>query len=336
VKYPQQTSASASREPWSDVSDKLNQAMAIYFRAPSSLEAEPRYDLIAYLYTCAVLRQANLLYSIWSAKGWGPLAFTTMLQPGPAPYIPPTLSHGSKHSWLYLERLSSLSGVFRSSIASVLAQAHGPWLLHLGPIERIAALEVMAGMYSCLGFRRKETYILREVLGCIMDLLVCGREEDDYSRRSSVLSPSALGIQSLTLGNNQNDARGNVGVRQIESTEGNESILKLLKYICHVLGITLDAVRLIDVGKSGADQTATDPSSSQEGDDADIVQEPYGWPELQVGVVREAVAVAEALPGSYVHVSIMLSLNIRKHRLPRCRTIRFICVEDITPRLATW
>ena len=38
-------------------------------------------------------------------------------------------------------------------------------------------LEAMASVYGALGFRRKEAYVLREVLGCIMDLIVCGREE---------------------------------------------------------------------------------------------------------------------------------------------------------------
>jgi trafficking protein particle complex subunit 9 len=227
----------------------------------------------------------------------------TMLQPGPTPDLTPTLSQGERPTSLHLERMSSASGISRSSIATVLAQAHGPWLLHLGPVERIAALEAMARIYACLGFRRKEAYILREVLGCILDLLVCGREEDDYSRRSSIPSAAALGIQGLNLGGTHHDTRGNVGVRQNESTEGNESILKLLKYVCQVLGINLDAVRLVEVDSDGSivgvDRDTTDSSAPQEDGFLDAIQEPYGWPELQVGVVREAVAVAEALPGLF-------------------------------------
>jgi hypothetical protein len=304
----QQQASPITREPWSDVSEKLNQAIAIYFKSPSVVEAEPQSHLLAYLYTCAVLRQSSLLWCIWSAKGWGPLAFTAMLQSGPTPYLPPTLSHGQRYSWLYLERMTSVSGISRSSIAAVLSQAHGPWLLHLGPVERIAALEFMAGMYSCLGYRRKEAYMLREVLGCILDLLVCGREEDDYSRRSSTPTASALGIQGLSSGITQTDIRGNVGVRQNESTEGNDSILQLLKYICQVLGINLDAVRLVEEDSIGGTVDANHESLAldgpQEDDALEALQEPYGWPELQVGVVREAVAVAEALPGSFCDVDV--------------------------------
>ncbi|KAF8212193.1 TRAPP II complex [Mycena galopus ATCC 62051] len=260
------TSTSAGKEPWNDVFEKLSQAIYLYHRFPG-VDGEHNYSLLSYLYSCAVLRQASLLFSVWSAKGWGPVAFGTMLQPGPTPYLPPTLSHEGLTSWANLERLSTLSGIPRSSISAVLAQVHGP---------------CTASLYACLGYRRKEAYILREVLGCILDLIVCGREED------------GLGIQ----GSNSSQ-RGNVGVRFSENIDGNESVLKLLKYVCKVLGINLDAVRLLET--SNTDHTeAQDTAASLEDDVATEFTEPYGWPELQVGVVREAVAVAEALPGTFL------------------------------------
>ncbi|KAF8077925.1 TRAPP II complex [Lyophyllum atratum] len=292
-----QNSTTGSREPWTEVSDRLTQATALYYKSPTS-EGEPNHSLLSYLYTCCVLRHASLLFATWSAKGWGPLAFTTMLQPGPKPYLPPTLSR-DETSWANLERLSSISGISRSSIASILSQSHGPWLLHLGARERIAILEAISSLYACLGYRRKEAYILREVLGCILDLMVCGREEDGLSRMSSVPGTSGLGIQGL---NSSGGGWSGVGVRMSESSDGNESILALLKYVCKVLGINLDAVKLVEADFDN-DQNSLDtretPTLSYEGYDNEAAigsEEPYGWPELQVGVVREAVAVAEALP----------------------------------------
>ncbi|RDB21392.1 hypothetical protein Hypma_011623 [Hypsizygus marmoreus] len=293
-----QDSTTGSREPWTEVSDRLTQAISLYYKSPTT-DGEPNYSLLAYLYCCCVLRHSSLLFSVWSAKGWGPLAFTTMLQPGPTPYLPPTLSSDVSNSWANLERLSSISGIQRSSIANVLAQAHGPWLLHLGARERIAILEATSSLYACLGYRRKEAYILREVLGCILDLMVCGREEDGLSRMSSVPGTAGLGIQAM---NSSGLAVGwsGVGIRMSESADGNESILKLLKYVCKVLGINLDAVKLVEVDAEPAPTSSDRVSlvSQEEYDDEVVVasQEPYGWPELQVGVVREAVAVAEALP----------------------------------------
>ncbi|KAF5391257.1 hypothetical protein D9757_001865 [Collybiopsis confluens] len=264
-----QTSTSAGREPWSDVTDKLVSASTLYFKIPPS---DPEhYPFLSYLYCCCVLRHVSLLFAIWSAKGWGPLAFTTMLQPGPTPYLPPTLSHSESTSWANLERLSSLSGISRSAISSLLAQVHGPWLLHLGPRERISVLEAVASTYSCLGYRRKESYILREVLGCVLDLIVCGREEDAHTNMRS-------------FGN-----KGNVGIRLNESPDGNKSILRLLRHICKVLGVNLDAIQVVDTNR--------EPSNQYDAEDGfDVHQETFGWPELQIGVVRESVAVAEALP----------------------------------------
>ncbi|KAF9464726.1 TRAPP II complex [Collybia nuda] len=287
-----QHSATSMREPWTDVSEKLTQATALYYRSPTT-DGEPNYSLLAYLYSSCVLRHSSLLFAVWSAKGWGPLAFTTMLQPGPTPYLPPTLSRDEGNDWAVLERLSSISGISRSSIASVLAQLHGPWLLHLGPRERVAILEAMSSLYSCLGYRRKEAYILREVLGCILDLIVCGREEDGLSRMSSVPGTAGLGFQNLNSSNLGGNYSG-VGVRLSDSTDGNESILNLLKYVCKVLGINLDAVRLVDVNQDQLLHNSPAPVFYDDSEEDNY--ELYGWPELQVGVVREAVAVAEALP----------------------------------------
>jgi trafficking protein particle complex subunit 9 len=260
----------------------------MYAKAPPS-DSNEDYMFQSYLYTHAILRQSLLLFAVWSAKGWGPLAFTTMLQPGPKPVIPPTLATPEGASYIGLERLSRITGVTRSQIATVISLAHGPWLLHLGPRERLAALEAIAGMYSCLGYKRKEAYILRELLGCIMDLLVCGRNESAQTSHARAAS-AGLGIEGANI------PGGSVAIRENELSDGNESLIRLVKYICRVHGVDLEAVKLVKADKPGEDgnMERTEDVDSSTGDDP---HEPFGWPELQVGVVREAIAVAEALPG---------------------------------------
>ena len=282
------------------------------------------HSLLAFLYSGCILRHSSLLFAVWSAKGWGPLAFTTLLQPGPKPCIPPTLIQEGEDSWLNLERLSLTTGIARSSISLVLTQLHGPWLLHLGPRERIAVLENMASLYACLGYKRKEVYILREVLGCLLDLMVCGREEDGYSHPSSVPVSAGLGIHNYHPGGWET-----VGVRVSESAVGNDSILKLLTHVCRVLGINLEAVALEKVDHS--DLVDRPPSLNDY--DEDIIEElrePCGWPELQVGVVREAVAVAEALPGECVVLKLKgnYGSNLATSRFSCCLSICAFCAED--------
>lgn len=329
-------SISNTKEPWTEISEKLAQATALYYKAtvPSS-ETEPNHFYLAYLHSTAAIRHASLFFSIWSAKGWGPLAFTTMLQPGANSYLPPTLSHAEHNTWLNLERLSAVTGISRTMVAGLLAQAHGPWLLHLGPRERLGILETMAGIYACLGFRRKEAYVLREIIGCVMDMLVCGREE---SRGSSPgFSGAGLGIRGIDFGERNTVAnRGAVGVRHNDSVEGNESILKLLRYVCKILGIDLEAVKLVDADsnesstKHEGEEEAEHAVSSLQLDDGvtDVSHDIYGWPELQVGVIREAIAVAESLPGQLRFDWLIHGVTYDILRLSNCCSNSSVCFED--------
>ncbi|KAJ3540870.1 hypothetical protein NMY22_g4126 [Coprinellus aureogranulatus] len=288
-------STATAKEPWGHIGEKLAQATALYHRT-STPDYHQTHSLLVYLYCLCVLRHTSLYFAIWSAKGWGPLAFTAMLHPGPKPYLPPTLAHDGSRDWVTLERLSHISSVSRSMISSILSNIHGPWLLHLGPRERISVLETTASIYSSMGFKRKEAFILREILGSLMDLIVCGRDEDGMSQPNvAALQTGGLGIHNMTPGPNQ--SLGAVGVRLSESTRGNDSILFVLKYLCRTLGINLEAVRL-NPSLEDSDRSDTDGAliSQYEQEETEVFQEPFGWPELQVGIIREAVAVAEALP----------------------------------------
>ena len=117
---------------------------------------------------------------------------------------------------------------------------------------------------------------------------------------------AGLGIRGVSFGDRSANAeQGSVGVRHNDSVEGNDSILRLLKYVCKVLGINLEAVKLVDADSDGPtdaeneDGESPDASISLQPDDdvLDPSHDVYGWPELQIGVIREAIAVAESLPG---------------------------------------
>jgi hypothetical protein len=169
-------------------------------------------------------------------------------------------------------------------MAAVISQAHGPWLLHLGHRERIVILESIAFLYSSLGYRRKEVYILREVVGCIMDLVVCAREQAEPTFSSGTT------INGMGSGDS-----GSVAIKGIERSTGNKSVLRLVKHICDVHGINLEAVRFANTATHG---TQEEGGILQDTSSDDLLEDPYGWPELQIGIVREALSVAEALPGT--------------------------------------
>ncbi|KAG1756741.1 TRAPP II complex [Suillus paluster] len=295
------------KEPWADIYEQLSQAIALYHKAPVHSELSQDYSLLALTYCTVVMRQTSLLFCVWSTKGWGALAFASMLQPGSTSYMQKATSD---RSWTNMERLSIVSGVSRSHIANTVSQAHGPWLLHLGPHERLTILQSMASIYSCLGYRRKEAFILREVISCIMDLIVCGREENDLLRKSDIGSAN-IGSHSENGDEVNMAGKGAVGMRQNEILEGNQSILKLLICSCKVLGVDLEAVGVAKAADGISTEVGRGDSNSSSMEDleglVDAAKESFGWPELQVGVIREAIAVAEALPDPLAVARISLS-----------------------------
>ncbi|KAJ3559110.1 hypothetical protein NM688_g536 [Phlebia brevispora] len=288
----QANGADDEKEPWADVAEKIAQAASMYQRASPSSDQERNYPFVSWFYTRAVLKHTALLFAIWTAKGWGPLAFTIMLQSG-LPALSATLQEENRGSnvkkrisYNTLERHAIITGITRASISNTLAQAHGPWLLHLGASERISILESMGAMYSILGYKRKEAYVLREVLGCVMDLVACAREEGGGAK----ITGAGLGIHGVDVGVGTNQS--SVGIRTNDSSQGNESVLRVVKYVCRVHGIDLEAVKLV----TDATRRVSGSPTDEDEDEFTALAEPYGWPELQIGIVREAIAVAESLP----------------------------------------
>ncbi|CAE6527717.1 unnamed protein product [Rhizoctonia solani] len=232
------------REPWDDILDRLSQAVGLYWKSNPSTQlsdtapvtADSEYSLLSLLYTEAALRSSTLLFAIWSAKGWGPVAFGTLVRGGippifanlaneginaksdepidPTRNLGPTLSHLSDRPTAPvapLLRMSTITQISRAQIANVAGQAHGPWLQHLQPRD--------------------------------------------------------------------------------QTSEGNESILRIVKYVCEIHGIDVSRVQvgLEDVGAGTKDGGGAD-------DEIELDSPRFGWREVQVGAVREAVQIAEALP----------------------------------------
>lgn len=293
----QQASINDTKDFWMEINEQLSQAVAIYLKAGVPSDTMQDYSLLSFVYTSAVLRQTSLLFCVWSSKGWGALAFASMLQSGATSHWQRIISD---NSWVNLERLSAITGITRSQIASTVSQAHGPWLLHLGPQERIVVLQSMASLYGCLGYKRKEAYVLREMISCIMDLVVCGRDEEYQLQR---LDAGNAGLAIRTAGLQSGDdsiptGNGSLAFRPNENIQGNLSILKILTYACKVLGVDLESVQVVALSSVEEEGNVDQHTSSFEAlPMAQSLNNSFGWPELQIGVVREAIAVAEALPG---------------------------------------
>ena len=62
------------------------------------------------------------------------------------------------------------------------------------------------------------------------------------------------------------------------------------------------AVKLLAPSAASRESGSSERSEDAAIDDelAQALQEPFGWPELQMDIIREAIAVAEALPGTWL------------------------------------
>ena len=229
------------------------------------------------------------MYYVWLGGGLGALAFDGLTRGK----IEGAADRASRKVTGLDTIEDVVCGISRSDVAACLSQAHGPWLLHLGARERLESLKHLATMYSGLDFRRKETYILRELLACLLDLLIQGREE------ARSLSETILGSAKTP---NSAHAKADVGIRGKDNTAGNDSILRLQQYICEVHGLDLTCVDfVIDRQSDEVSSVKTIPEKSPVRS-----MSRYTWPELQIGLLRESLEIAEALPGALHTLSIVL------------------------------
>ena len=93
--------------------------------------------------------------------------------------------------------------------------------------------------------------------------------QGSHTNKKDSINTSAAGLGShMLVGSAQA-----VAVRRKETTEGNTGVMALFERSCAVMGIDLLTSRI---------------------DEADLNR--FGWPELQVEMMKEGIAVAEALP----------------------------------------
>lgn len=221
------------------------------------------------------------LLRILTAKGWTATALSSLVLRSEIGTI--TIPSVSKLEAETVQSDGAQSIPFPADISGTLALAHGPWLIHLGPRERLEVLRFMAKMYFALSYRRKEAYVLREMVSCIMDLVVHSREEI----RGAVASSASASRSAFGQADDEDGHR--VGVRATDEITGNDSVIRLVVYICGIYGVKLDSYRFFD--------DVEDTSSKPTDGNVNGARSHFGWPELQIGLVREALAIAEGLPG---------------------------------------
>jgi hypothetical protein len=172
--------------------------------------------------------------------------------------------------------------------------AAGPHHRALTKIEQLQIHVEAVWLARYLELPRREAGWSREVVKRLAALVVEGRYE---GRRSTNVPPSkmqqqqALGRKGLEdasvglgLGMAVSAALQAVAVRKKESTEGNAGVVNLLERILDIMGVDL-----LPTQRDAISIFSTAPP-------VPIAGPRYGWPELQVESMKEAIAICESLP----------------------------------------
>ncbi|TXT13431.1 hypothetical protein VHUM_00798 [Vanrija humicola] len=256
--------------------------------------------LLAYLYSSLCLRISHFVLLIFAAGGWGSIALSSLISHTmprsfpPLPENPSDLSALRKRR-LLLNQLASQSHLTRTSILGHAEAALGAYKRAMTKTEQLATYVEVVWIARWLDLERKEAAATRQLASLLVQVITEGREES--KRLASQLSTDTdvgkddSGI-GLGLPGSSNDSRS---LRRRESAEGNASIISLFERACHVFGVDLLSL----------DVEPKIPTIIQTGREADTPS--FGWPDLQVELLKEGIAMVEALPDHAAVIRFCLS-----------------------------
>lgn len=298
----------------SSIPDRLSLAISLYSKMLAPLptsDEQPPLDpdrVHPLIYAEACLRCARFLLAVWEAGGWIDRALDRLVLP------PPNLRGESKtaEETARAARLASLAPsntVSRSSIALWVSQAYCPQLALLALPIRLRVTGEIASIFSRIGYRRKEGFVLRE-LAALCGEGVGGKEVEVFSAEpvSSTIREEGEEGESPVFKTGKGrkppprltrtvsgDDRAPSIVRTTSDSAGNESVVRIAEKVCEAFGIEV-VPRTTKMGKTDRRKSLVQGPPSEVPSGA-VAR--FGWPLLQVGVLGDAIRIAESLPGAF-------------------------------------
>lgn len=235
---------------WYSISEAYSLAISIYSKClapPSVLLAPirsvtnetPRDFTHPLIHAWASISYSRFLLSIWASSGWNGESFDQLLYGG----IPPSLGEmETRPSKAYFIKLSKDSLVQRNDIALAASGALTYSSGVLKPPDQISVLSALASIYGCIGFNRREAYLLRQLQSCVVSLLgkVILSNPKSQEVTSRPLKFDQMDLESLDL--TSKFALGTIVTQITTDTaqEGLDSVLLLANHVCETYAINLD------------------------------------------------------------------------------------------------
>ena len=273
--------------------------------------------LLAYLHTGLSLRIAHFLLIVWSSAGWGSIALSSLLShslprsfpPSPSPEEHRNITARRKRQ-KQLHGLSAKSQLDRQTILAHAETALGPHHRAMSKTEQLTLFAEVVWLSRWLDLPRHEAFVSREMVKRLAIVVVEGREE---SRRMGAGGlPRSDPAKNLPNGHSPQDSIASgpstasknhhaVGVRRRETADGNEGVLTLFERAVDIVGVNLlplsaSTSQAVQVHRSLGSSSSSSSSSSH-----------FGWPELQVEMMKEGIAMAESLPDQLAVIRLCIS-----------------------------
>jgi hypothetical protein len=288
-------SSHSSTQPVQAIFTHLSLALQNYHEKPPPSQMPSLLPApLPMLYTACALRSARLASHLLFAS--------------PNPF--PTLPRPSK-----------------SDVGRLVSKAHGPWLGLLERKERLAMQAVMVRLMRQLGFGRREGLLCREIGLGLVDGIIEGRKkwrrEQELEEEAGDAGGGGEGMTTRRVssrgapggpnggsmgggGGRAMEREGSVAVKveEVGGKEGNESVLALIKKTLEGYGVDLEddvfePKPAIKGGSLAENAEGDDRKLRGWRDDAQEGRARFGWPELQLKCLRDAIGVAEVLPGPF-------------------------------------
>lgn len=155
----------------------------------------------------------------------------------------------------------------------------------------------MSSVYSFIGYHRKAAWVMHQSVDCMMPLLIQHRR-------------SGLSKDAGTL-----------------STAHDHGVLEILKRICEIYGIgernVHDGGALEAMRQQDQELFSKQTPSRSKGNIRPKEEQRFGWPALQISVLKQCISVSDALidNGSRLYYTTVLLKNLYQH-IPKAEQIK--------------
>ncbi|KAK4519974.1 uncharacterized protein ATC70_010218 [Mucor velutinosus] len=253
------------------------------------------------VYAEACLKIARLLSTALLNQGWNDYTMGLLVQGKLSENEQDELREKKSGNCVLLSAKDMIrfksSGIPRYHIAEWVTKIWGIHMNELALLDQIYLTTAMSSVYSFIGYHRKAAWLMHEGVDRMLPLLI--------QHRRSGLSKDTAKL----------------------STAYDNGVLEILKRICEIYGIgernVHDGGALEAMRQEDQELFSKQTPSRSKGNIRPKEEHRFGWPELQICILKQCISVSDALidNGSRLYYTTVLLKNLYQH-IPKAEQIK--------------